>query len=60
MLWNPWIDKAQRLSQFAEDAWQRMLCIETANVLDDCVQLAGGESHSLELCLWSAPLAAGQ
>ncbi|THG81715.1 D-hexose-6-phosphate mutarotase [Pseudomonas sp. A-1] len=56
VLWNPWIDKAQRLSQFAEDAWQRMLCIETANVLDDCVQLAGGESHSLELCLWGEPL----
>lgn len=53
VLWNPWIDKAQRLSQFSPDAWQRMLCIETANVLDDSVQLAAGESHSLDLCLWS-------
>ncbi|SFP96102.1 glucose-6-phosphate 1-epimerase [Geopseudomonas sagittaria] len=59
VLWNPWSDKAQRLSQFAADAWQRMLCIETANVLDDCVQLAGGESRSLELYLWSEPLATG-
>lgn len=53
VLWNPWIDKAKRLSQFAEDAWQRMLCIETANVWNDCVQLAPGASHSLDLCLWS-------
>lgn len=56
VLWNPWIDKARRLSQFAEDAWQRMLCIETANVWDDCVQLAPGASHSLDLCLWSETL----
>ena len=47
LYWNPWIDKAQRLSAFAADAWQRMLCIETANVWDDCVELAPGESHRL-------------
>ena len=49
VLWNPWIDKAQRLSQFADDAWQRMLCIETANVLGDRVLLQPGERHSLQL-----------
>lgn len=55
VLWNPWIDKARHLSSFADDAWQRMLCIETANVWDDCVELAPGESHSLGLSLWSEP-----
>ena len=53
VVWNPWIDKAQRLSQFAGDAWQRMLCIETANVWDDCIELAPGASHSLSVSLWS-------
>ncbi|MEO4046950.1 D-hexose-6-phosphate mutarotase [Pseudomonas sp. CAU 1711] len=53
VLWNPWIGKAQRLSQFAEDAWQRMLCIETANAWDDCIELAPGASHELRLSLWS-------
>lgn len=57
VVWNPWIDKAQRLSQFADDAWQRMLCIETANVLDDAITLAPGAEHSLALELWSEPLA---
>jgi glucose-6-phosphate 1-epimerase len=57
IVWNPWIDKSRRLSQFAEDAWQRMLCIETANVLDDALQLAPGASHTLEVTLWSEPLA---
>lgn len=55
VLWNPWIDKAGRLSSFADDAWQRMLCIETANVWDDCVELAPGEHHRLGLSLWSEP-----
>ncbi|PAV48253.1 D-hexose-6-phosphate mutarotase [Pseudomonas sp. HAR-UPW-AIA-41] len=56
IVWNPWIDKAGRLSQFAADAWQRMLCIETANVWDDCLQLGPGESHCLSLRLSSQAL----
>lgn len=58
VVWNPWIDKAQRLSQFADDAWQQMLCIETANVLDDICTLAPGEHTCLSLSIWSAPLSA--
>ncbi|MFP6847589.1 MAG: D-hexose-6-phosphate mutarotase [Pseudomonas sp.] len=53
VLWNPWIDKAQRLSQFADDAWQGMLCIEHANVMDDIRVLAAGEQHRLNLSLWA-------
>ncbi|TBV08048.1 D-hexose-6-phosphate mutarotase [Stutzerimonas kirkiae] len=55
VLWNPWIDKSRRLSQFAEDAWQRMLCIETANVLDDVVRLAPGATHTLGLSIALKP-----
>ncbi|QLF93374.1 D-hexose-6-phosphate mutarotase [Pseudomonas sp. ABC1] len=51
VLWNPWVDKSRRLSQFADDAWQRMLCIETANVLDDAVRLEPGASHELTLAI---------
>lgn len=49
VVWNPHIAKAQRLSQFAADAWQRMLCIETANVLDDSLDLAAGADQAMEL-----------
>lgn len=49
VVWNPHIAKAQRLSQFAADAWRRMLCIETANVLDDSVDLAAGAAQVLEI-----------
>ncbi len=30
---------------------------ETANVWDDCVQLAPDAHHSLDLCLWSEAMA---
>ena len=56
VLWNPWIDKAQRLSQFADDAWQGMLCIEHANVMDDICLLEAGGQHRLSVSLWSEPL----
>ena len=53
VVWNPWTDKAQRLSQFAHDAWQGMLCIENANVMADTLTLAPGEQQWLEVSLWA-------
>jgi glucose-6-phosphate 1-epimerase len=47
VLWNPWIDKAQRLSNFQDDEYNKMLCLEAANVKQDTVKLAPGESHTL-------------
>ena len=47
VVWNPWVDKSRRLTQFAGDAWQKMLCIETARVLDNALLLGPGEQHSM-------------
>ena len=56
VIWNPWIDRAAALSDMADDGWQRMLCIETANVMDDVVDLAAGASHTLGVSIASKPL----
>ncbi|TDF83327.1 D-hexose-6-phosphate mutarotase [Pseudomonas sp. H9] len=56
VIWNPWIGRAAELSDMADDGWQRMLCIETANVWDDVVTLAPGATHSLSLSIGSEPL----
>lgn len=53
VVWNPWIEKSKRLSQFADDAYTRMLCIESANVLDDSIHLSPGESFTLDLTVFS-------
>lgn len=56
VIWNPWIDRAAAFSDMANDGWQRMLCIETANVMDDVVTLAAGASHTLGVSIGSTPL----
>lgn len=47
VLWNPWQDKARRLSCFEDTAYQQMLCIETTNAQENCVELQPGQSHQL-------------
>ncbi|PVZ10469.1 MULTISPECIES: D-hexose-6-phosphate mutarotase [unclassified Pseudomonas] len=47
VIWNPWIERAAAFVDMADDGWQHMFCIETANVLGDVVALAPGERHSL-------------
>jgi glucose-6-phosphate 1-epimerase len=47
VVWNPWIDKARALSDFGDDEWTAMVCVEAASVLDDARTLAPGASHVL-------------
>lgn len=47
VVWNPWITKSQNLSDFGDQEYLRMCCIETANVLPQSVQLAAGQSTSI-------------
>lgn len=56
VIWNPWADRAKALPDMADDGWQRMLCIETANVWDDVVTLAPGASHVLSVTIGSEAL----
>ncbi|WP_407313737.1 D-hexose-6-phosphate mutarotase [Pseudomonas sp. nanlin1] len=56
VVWNPWTGRAAQLSDMADDGWQQMLCIETANVLDDAVDLAPGASHTLSITICAEKL----
>ena len=56
VIWNPWVDRAAAFSDMADDGWQRMLCIETANVMGDVVNLKPGASHTLGVSVGSKPL----
>lgn len=47
VVWNPWIEKARRMSDFGDDEWPRMVCIETANAADDAVSVEPGAIHTL-------------
>ena len=47
VVWNPGPNKAATLSDFPDDAWQNMLCVETANALSDYRVLNEGQSHTI-------------
>jgi glucose-6-phosphate 1-epimerase len=32
VVWNPWIAKSQRMPDFGDDEYQRMVCIETGSI----------------------------
>jgi glucose-6-phosphate 1-epimerase len=51
VIWNPWITKSANLSHFGQQDYQQMLCVETANALDDVVQLAPEQQHRLQLTI---------
>lgn len=46
VVWNPW-NKALTLSDMENEAYQRFICVETANAADDSIELAPGQKHSL-------------
>ena len=48
VVWNPWVQKALSLSDFADDEWMQMICIETSNVSDFGVDLAPGQTHKMK------------
>ena len=48
VVWNPWAQKAHSLSDFANDEWMQMICIEASNVSDFAVDLAPGQEHTMK------------
>jgi len=51
VVWNPWIAKAKAMPDFGDDEWSGMVCVETANAMDDAVTLAPGASHVMTATL---------
>lgn len=56
VVWNPWIDKSARMLDFGNDEWPGMVCIETANVGSNKIQLQPGQAHETQVCLSVEPL----
>lgn len=47
VVWNPWSEKALKLGDMGDDGYRSMLCVESANALDDSVSVAAGKEHRL-------------
>jgi glucose-6-phosphate 1-epimerase len=48
VVWNPWVQKARLLPDFADDEWIQMICIETSNVSDFAVDLGPCQQHTMK------------
>ncbi len=46
-VWNPWIDKAAALSDFGDNEWPGMVCIETVNAFENSVSVPAGGKHRM-------------
>jgi D-hexose-6-phosphate mutarotase len=49
VVWNPWVAKADRMGDFGPDGWRRMVCVESANALENTVTVPAGKSHTLSV-----------
>jgi glucose-6-phosphate 1-epimerase len=50
VIWNPWGDKSHQMSDMGEEnEWRHMICVETANALDNVVVISPGKTHTMSV-----------
>jgi D-hexose-6-phosphate mutarotase len=47
VVWNPWKEAAEKMGDLGPDGYLKMLCVESANAVDDTVVVSAGESYRL-------------
>jgi glucose-6-phosphate 1-epimerase len=56
VVWNPWILKSQRMSDFGDDEYQRMICVESGNVRSNKIVLPNGSRAVMKVKIRSEKL----
>jgi D-hexose-6-phosphate mutarotase len=56
VVWNPWIHRAQQMSDFGNDEYEQMVCVESGNVAANSITLPPGGISTLEVQLSSETL----
>ncbi len=47
VVWNPWIEKAEKMGDMGDAGYRQMLCVESGNAADNLVEIAPGDQHRL-------------
>ena len=51
VVWNPWQELAEGMSDLGDDEWQQMVCVEAANIRASAVTLQPGEVHTMTVII---------
>ncbi len=53
IVWTPWTGKAAKMGDMGRgksgDGWREMVCVESANAMDNVVTVAPGETHTMSV-----------
>ena len=48
VVWTPWTEKANKMGDLGQpDGWREMVCVESANAMENVVKIAAGTRHSM-------------
>ncbi len=56
VIWNPWKEAAEKMSDMGTNEWEKMLCVEGANILNNAVTLNPGATHTTTVAMTVASL----
>ncbi len=60
IVWTPWTEKADKMGDMGTGksgaGWREMVCVESANAMDNLVTVAPGETHTLAVTYSVEPL----
>ena len=48
VVWTPWVEKATKMGDMGQpDGWREMVCVESANAIENVVTISAGAMHTL-------------
>jgi len=53
VVWNPWFEKAKAMTDFDDEEYRRMVCVESGNVGESKITLAPGKSAAMKVAVSS-------
>jgi len=60
VVWTPWLEKADKMGDMGQPAgWREMVCVESANAIDNTVKVPAGSRHALIVEYRAEPIKPG-
>lgn len=54
VVWNPWIEKSEKLKDIKNDDWQHFVCLECGQLDSEIIELCAGDHIQFDLKIYTA------